>query len=118
MASKQRQGSIKRFGARYGRGVKLKFGTIEAEQRRDHPCPYCRTVRVRRVAAGIWECRKCGAKFTGRAYTVGTPRVRTQIEGGPVEGEPEEAAGTPAAEGEAGEMPGPEAEELKRKGDS
>lgn len=124
MAIKHRPGSVKRFGARYGRGVKLKFGTIEAEQRRDHICPYCRAVRVRRVAVGIWKCRKCGSKFTGRAYTVGTPRVRAQIGGEPVEAPTTPAEGenpaeapaeeeTPAeapAEGEEEETPSPEAE--------
>lgn len=114
MAIKHRPGSVKRFGARYGRGVKLKFGTIEAEQRRDHICPYCRAVRVRRVAVGIWKCRKCGSKFTGRAYTVGTPRVRAQIEGEPVEAPTTPAEGEgPAeapAEGEEEETPSPEAE--------
>ena len=80
MTTKRRPGSIRRFGARYGRGVKLKYGMIEAEQRRYHPCPHCRAERVKRVAAGIWQCRKCGAKFAGRAYTVGTPRTKMRIE--------------------------------------
>ncbi|MBS3164187.1 50S ribosomal protein L37ae [Candidatus Woesearchaeota archaeon] len=70
-------GSIRRFGARYGRGVKLRFGVIEAEQRRYHDCPYCRTRRVKRVAVGIWQCRKCGNRFTGKAYTLGSAAKRT-----------------------------------------
>lgn len=112
MASKRRPGSIKRFGARYGRGVKLKFGKIEAEQRKKHPCPYCRAVRVKRVAAGIWECRKCGSKFTGRAYTVGTPRGRVQIEEEPEKG-PETPAEAPTEEPAVEpveEAPAPESE--------
>ncbi len=118
MASKQRPGSIKRFGARYGRGVKLRFGKIEAEQRKKHPCPYCRAVRVKRVAAGIWQCRKCGSKFTGRAYTVGTPRGKAQIEE-----EPEKAPESPVAEEAPVETPAeepaaeePEAEPEKEAG--
>ena len=113
MASKRRPGSIKRFGARYGRGVKLKFGKIEEEQRKKHPCPYCRAVRVKRVAVGIWQCRKCGSKFTGRAYTVGTPRGRVQIEEEP-EKAPEPLAKEPAKEpvvkGAVEETPSQEAE--------
>lgn len=62
--------SIKRFGARYGRTVKYKFGKIENEQRKKHKCPYCNAIKVRRVAVGIWNCRKCGAKFTGKAYSI------------------------------------------------
>ena len=63
-------GSVKRFGARYGRKPKLKFSTIETEQRKLHKCPYCNKIAVKRVAMGIWNCRKCKAKFTGKAYSV------------------------------------------------
>ena len=63
-------GSAKRFGARYGRKPKLKFSKIETEQRKLHKCPYCNKVAVKRVAMGIWNCRKCKAKFTGKAYSV------------------------------------------------
>lgn len=64
-------GSAKRFGARYGTKPKYKFAKIEKEQRRKHKCPYCSYVQVKRVAMGIWQCRKCDAKFTGKAYTIG-----------------------------------------------
>ena len=63
-------GSVKRFGARYGRKLKLKFSTIEAEQRKLHKCPYCSKIAVKRVAVGIWKCKKCNAKFTGKAYSI------------------------------------------------
>ena len=63
-------GSVKRFGARYGRKLKLKFSKIETEQRKLHKCPYCNKIAVKRVAVGIWHCKKCNAKFTGKAYSV------------------------------------------------
>jgi len=40
------------------------------EQRRRHKCPYCLAVQVKRIATGIWHCRKCNTKFTGKAYSV------------------------------------------------
>ncbi|MBR9692244.1 50S ribosomal protein L37ae [Candidatus Woesearchaeota archaeon] len=67
---KKRLGSVKRFGARYGRRVKHKLAEIEAVQRGKHVCPYCRAPRVKRLAVGIWNCRKCGAKFSGKAYSI------------------------------------------------
>lgn len=67
--------STKRFGARYGRSVKNKFEQIEAEQKKSHQCPNCRQFRVKRVAAGIWECNKCGNKFVNKAYTIAKTRV-------------------------------------------
>ncbi|MFH1682204.1 MAG: 50S ribosomal protein L37ae [Candidatus Woesearchaeota archaeon] len=59
----------KRFGARYGRSLKKKFAQIEQMQRAKHKCPYCNKTAVKRLAVGIWECRKCDAKFAGKAYS-------------------------------------------------
>lgn len=70
MALEKAFASGRRFGSRYGRRLRHKFSKIEAEQKKLHKCPYCTNVRVKRVSAGIWECRKCGSKFTGRAYTI------------------------------------------------
>ncbi len=61
---------IKRFGARYGSKVKQKYGKIEAMQKERYKCPYCNAPKTKRVAAGIWKCKKCGAKFTGKAYSI------------------------------------------------
>lgn len=68
--TEEKLGSVKRFGARYGRKPKLKFSKIEAEQRKLHKCPYCSKTAVKRIAVGIWHCRKCNAKFTGKAYSI------------------------------------------------
>ena len=70
MVEREEFGSVKRFGARYGRKLKLRFSKIEAEQRKLHKCPYCNKIAVKRVAVGIWNCRKCNALFTGKAYSV------------------------------------------------
>ena len=70
MKSEEKLGSVKRFGARYGRKPKLKFSKIETEQRKLHKCPYCNKIAVKRLSMGIWNCRKCNAKFTGKAYSV------------------------------------------------
>jgi large subunit ribosomal protein L37Ae len=60
----------KRFGARYGRRTKKKFALIESQQRAKHKCPYCSKEGVKRLATGIWQCRKCDIKFAGKAYTI------------------------------------------------
>ncbi|MBI2108226.1 50S ribosomal protein L37ae [Candidatus Woesearchaeota archaeon] len=70
MADVKKYGSIKRFGARYGTKTKNNFGKIEYEQRRLHKCPYCSKIAVKRLAMGIWQCRKCKSKFVGKAYSV------------------------------------------------
>ena len=72
--------SVKRFGTRYGRTLKLKYGQIEVEQRKKHKCPYCAAVKVKRQAAGIWNCQRCKAKFTARAYTLQKKVVEAKVE--------------------------------------
>jgi len=70
MATTEKIGLIKRFGARYGTKVKNRFGEVEKEQRKKHKCPYCSALKVKRVAIGIWFCKKCKAKFSGKAYSL------------------------------------------------
>ncbi|NOZ81433.1 MAG: 50S ribosomal protein L37ae [DPANN group archaeon] len=60
----------KRLGSRYGRRVRHKLKDIEILQKKSYKCPYCNAIRVRRLAAGIWQCSKCKAKFANKAYTV------------------------------------------------
>ena len=98
MKSEEKLGSVKRFGARYGRKPKLKFSKIETEQRKLHKCPYCSKIAVKRVAIGIWRCRKCNAKFTGKAYSV-TRKIITKE----AEEMPEEPAVVEEQETEASE---------------
>lgn len=73
MAAKKTLGSVKRYGVRYGRTTRANAARIEKEQRATHKCSLCSKVGVRRIAVGIWECRKCGVKFTGKAYTPVNP---------------------------------------------
>jgi len=70
MEKEEKLGSAKRFRARYGSKPKHKFAKIEKEQRKKHKCPYCNNIAVKRVAVGIWHCRKCNSKFTGKAYSI------------------------------------------------
>lgn len=80
MATKEKLGSKKRFGARYGRKTKNKFARIENEHRKLHKCPYCNKVKVKRLAMGIWFCKKCKAKFAGKAYTITNKTIAKELE--------------------------------------
>ncbi|MFP4403620.1 MAG: 50S ribosomal protein L37ae [Candidatus Woesearchaeota archaeon] len=59
---------IKRFGARYGKKVRDRLSKIEAIIKTKHKCPYCHYNNVKRVSNGIFECKKCSSKFSGKAY--------------------------------------------------
>ena len=71
MGRKKKIGSAGRFGVRYGKKVRKIVAEIEKVQKQRHICPKCNMPYVKRVAAGIWECKKCGTKFAGLAYVPG-----------------------------------------------
>jgi large subunit ribosomal protein L37Ae len=65
----EKAGTSGKFGARYGVVVRNRIKTIEAEQKKNHECPVCHHDSVKRVASGIWACKRCGAKFAAAAYS-------------------------------------------------
>ena len=63
------KGPAGRFGARYGTKIRRKVNNIERKQKAKHPCPSCGEIKAKRISLGIYQCRKCEAKFPGGAYT-------------------------------------------------
>jgi len=58
-----------KFGSRYGKKIRENYEKVARLQKQKYVCPVCGRKAVRRVAAGIWECTKCGTKFAGGAYS-------------------------------------------------
>jgi len=56
-----------RFGARYGRKVRIKTSEIESKQRKKQDCIFCNGI-AKRLSKGIWLCNKCGKKFAHHTY--------------------------------------------------
>lgn len=67
MATKK-AGSAGRFGARYGKRLRQKIVSVEKLQRMHQECPYCHRKTAKRLAPGIWLCKKCDSKFANKAY--------------------------------------------------
>ncbi|TXT53953.1 MAG: 50S ribosomal protein L37Ae [Candidatus Thorarchaeota archaeon] len=68
MARTKKVGSTGRFGARYGSKLRRRVLDIEKRRKEEHRCPSCATKALKRKAAGLWTCRKCGILFAGGAY--------------------------------------------------
>jgi len=60
------------FGPRYGTVARRRYAEVIAGMRVPHECPSCHVRAVRRLAIGVWACRKCGVKFSGGAYLPST----------------------------------------------
>ena len=58
------------------RTKKVGIKKIEENMKKKHVCPKCDRPYVKRVSAGIWECKKCGTVFTGGAYVPETPMAK------------------------------------------
>lgn len=71
-------GAVKRFGVRYGKRTKERLSKVERVAKARHKCPYCNYVAVRKEAAGIFNCSKCKAKFTGKAFAPEKKKVKKQ----------------------------------------
>ena len=73
-------GPTGRFGPRYGVTVRRRIREVEVDLKRWHVCPKCKAKSVKRVATGIWVCRRCGAKLASSAYTLAPPRaIRKEV---------------------------------------
>jgi large subunit ribosomal protein L37Ae len=70
MAEALASNTTKRYGTRYGATLKRRLNKIENVQRADQRCPRCNRPSAKWKSVGIFECRKCGAKFTGEAWGV------------------------------------------------
>jgi len=75
MGKTKKVGITGRFGPRYGRGVKVELEKIERRQKALYFCPSCKRKSLKRVSAGIWECKKCNAKIAGGAYSPTTESI-------------------------------------------
>ncbi|HKV90577.1 MAG TPA: 50S ribosomal protein L37ae [Thermoplasmata archaeon] len=56
------------MGPRYGIRIRRRVLEIDRAREAAAACPKCATVTVRRIASGVFECRRCGNKFASGAY--------------------------------------------------
>ncbi len=84
----QKVGLGARFGPRYGVSVRRRATSVLKRLKQSYTCPVCQYQKVKRVAAGVWTCKKCDHTFAGGVWepftraTVANQRIiRRSIEG-------------------------------------
>jgi len=68
-------GSSGTYGARYGVRTRRRLKDINQVKSQWHECPTCHQKKVKRVSAGVWQCRSCSTKFAAAAYAPTTKRI-------------------------------------------
>ncbi|MEM2637521.1 MAG: 50S ribosomal protein L37ae [Candidatus Korarchaeota archaeon] len=53
----------------YGATLRKRWAVVTSKARAKYRCPKCQALAVKRVAAGIWSCSKCGNKYVAEAYS-------------------------------------------------
>ena len=78
-------GSTGWMGPRYGIRIRRRVLEIDRARAKGAACPRCSTVTLQRVASGIFECRRCGTRFSSTAYVFAAPPPiqRAEREPGP-----------------------------------
>ena len=69
-----RSKSIRGLGAQYGGTVRKRYSNVQRLLKAKKECPSCSSMRLKRVASGIWQCARCGFTIAGGAYDVAPAR--------------------------------------------
>jgi len=71
-------------GVRYGAELRKRAAEITKQKGARYPCPVCGKKSVKRRGNSLWQCRSCGSRFAGGAYTLTTASgnaARRSLEG-------------------------------------
>ena len=68
--------SLRGLGAKYGGTLRKRYARIFRTLKMARECPSCSSMKLRRVASGIWKCKSCGFVMAGGAFDVSPPKVR------------------------------------------
>jgi len=68
MGKTKKVGAAGKYGVRYGRKIRQRLLAVEKAKKEKKPCPSCTKPALKRLSVGVWQCKKCRAKFAGKAY--------------------------------------------------
>jgi large subunit ribosomal protein L37Ae len=54
---------------RYGKKIRQLYNEVIKQQKAFYECPKCKKITLRRISYALWQCKKCGYKMAGAAYT-------------------------------------------------
>jgi len=75
----KRVGITGKYGTRYGASLRKQVKKYEIQQRTKYHCQFCGKDNVKRVAAGIWQCKSktCRKTIAGGCWLKQTAAAKT-----------------------------------------
>eukprot|EP01067_Filipodium_phascolosomae_P009088 Filipodium_phascolosomae@DN8011_c0_g1_i1.p1 len=70
-------GIVGKYGTRYGASLRKQAKKFEISKRVAYSCTFCGRDRVKRIAVGIWKCKKCQRVYSGGAWQMSTAAAVT-----------------------------------------
>jgi len=52
----------------YGKRIREAVAAVRLKSRKLYACPACSRDSVKRMASAIWQCKKCGKKYSSGTY--------------------------------------------------
>ena len=68
--------ALKGLGIKYGATLRKRYGKVYRTLHKKRRCPSCGSLRLGRIASGIWVCPKCQFKIASGAYDVELEKVQ------------------------------------------
>lgn len=74
-----RKGStnLKGLVIKFGATVRKRYGKVYRTLHKKRRCPSCGSLRLGRLAAGIWQCPKCKFKIASGAYDIDLEKLQS-----------------------------------------
>ena len=70
-------GVVGKYGTRYGSSIRKQIKKIEIIQHAKYNCSFCGKNSIKRIAIGIWKCKKCKKCIAGGAWSLHTQAALT-----------------------------------------
>ncbi len=68
--------NVKGLGAKYGSTLRKRYSRVYGGLKAARQCPSCSSMRLARVASGIWRCKSCGYTVAGGAYDLAQAKAK------------------------------------------
>jgi large subunit ribosomal protein L37Ae len=68
--------NVRGLGAKYGGTLRKRYARVFRTLKQSRECPACSSMKLSRLASGIWKCKSCGYTVAGGAFDLAQAKAR------------------------------------------